>query len=603
MESHSLSTAVIATGVRRLRPQPSSLRSGKVLVLLAILLPSLFGIAGMVIDGGLMMNEHRNLQHAGDAAATAAAMNLALGKSQAAAIATATEVVHVGNELADASVVVHIPPTSGAYAGQANHVEVVLDQTYHSRFMHILDKVVDRNLKTRSVAGVEEATAGAAIVVLDPAPANLSLAGIPTILSNINVNSLTTAAIPQNGISTYLTPIPIVGAIAAGLINTSLNSNLPPLVTGYLNTAASSVSLGALPTLVAGFEVEGAGRLLVNGTILVNTEWGGIDENGDLAGCAAGPPYALACTPILATTRVRARDIRVVGGVDNENYYKAFDASDPSPLQANRLPVNDPLAGLPVPSTASDSASVTTTVASPAHCVRLALPTAQANGILNGVLASLSALLKPLFSPHIANLRTLLTSPTLQPGVYNSITVLSPLGGATFQPGVYIIRNKSPLTQMSLCIIGPVQADGVMFYVTDSAAFSAASGSPDAGESSDTAPANPVSSLTPSVMILSLLSGAQITGLDAPNSPFNGMLIYQRRMDRRPIIVEAQQLLGGGDISGTIYAKWAHTIFVGGAGSYDLRFVTGTMRLLTVADTTIAPANLFPPAEDVFLLE
>jgi hypothetical protein len=69
------------------------------------------------------------------------------------------------------------------------------------------------------------------------------------------------------------------------------------------------------------------------------------------------------------------------------------------------------------------------------------------------------------------------------------------------------------------------------------------------------------------------------------------------------LVVEAQHLIGGGDISGAIYAKWGHTVFVGGAGTYDLRFVTGTMRVLTVTDTTIAPTNLLPPANDVLLLE
>jgi hypothetical protein len=142
-----------------------------------------------------------------------------------------------------------------------------------------------------------------------------------------------------------------------------------------------------------------------------------------------------------------------------------------------------------------------------------------------------------------------------------------------------------------------------MFFITDSASFSAANGSPDAGENSNAAPSNPVSSLVPSTLIVSLLSGGSITGLSDPTSPFNGMLIYQRRMDRRPIIIEAQQLLGGGAISGTVYSKWGHTIFLGGAGSYDLRFVTGTMRVLTVTDTTLAPTSLFPPAQDVFLLE
>ena len=115
---------------------------------------------------------------------------------------------------------------------------------------------------------------------------------------------------------------------------------------------------------------------------------------------------------------------------------------------------------------------------------------------------------------------------------------------------------------MSLCILGPVEADGVLFYITDSAGFSAATGQPDAGENSNVAPANPATALIPSTLIVSLLPTAHITGLNDPSSPFNGMLIYQRRLDRRPIIIEAQQLLGSGDISGTIYAKWAHTIFV-----------------------------------------
>ena len=107
----------------------------------------------------------------------------------------------------------------------------------------------------------------------------------------------------------------------------------------------------------------------------------------------------------------------------------------------------------------------------------------------------------------------------------------------------------------------------------------------------------------PSTLITPLIAGGRMTGLNDPGSPFHGMLIYQQRLDRRPIVIEAQQLVGSGDISGTIYAKWGHTIFVGAAGAYDLRFVTGTMRVVTVADSTLAPSNLLPAASDVFLLE
>ncbi len=81
------------------------------------------------------------------------------------------------------------------------------------------------------------------------------------------------------------------------------------------------------------------------------------------------------------------------------------------------------------------------------------------------------------------------------------------------------------------------------------------------------------------------------------------MLLYQRRNDRRPIVLAATQLIGGGQASGTIYAKWGHVAFVGGSGAYDLRMVCGTLRVLTVFDTTLAPSELLPAAQDVFLVE
>jgi hypothetical protein len=575
---------------------------GKVLVLLLILLPSLLAVVGLVLDGGVMMDEYRGLQGATDAAATAAATDLRLGRTASVATATANDFVKSANGYADAIVTVHIPPTTGAYAGQSDHIEVIARRNYQTRFTKVIDGIVDRGIETRSVAGVRDATAGAAIVVLDPDPADLSLAGLDTLLSGVSVSGLASAAIPQTGAGTYLSTVPVIGPIVAGLVNSSLTSMLPGQITGLQSDVLSSVSLPALPSLAAGLEVEGVGTLSVDGAILVNNSWGGVDENGELAGSVASPPYGVSCMPLLPTTLVKARDVRVVGGVDDRDFYTAFANGDKGPLQANRLPVPDPYAGVSAPSTTSAGALVSTTVQSPAHCVRIALPTSQANQLTTGVLNSLSALLKPLFTPLIGQLTTLLTQPTLQPGVYDSITVLSPLGGASFSPGVYIIRGKSPLTQMSLCILGPVQADGVLFYITDSASYSASTGQPDDGENSDAPPANPISSLVPSAVIVPLLSTSSISGLNAPSSSLDGMLIFQRRLDRRPIILEAQQLVGG-QIHGTVYAKWAHVTFLGGGGSYDLKFVCGSLRIATVLNTIIAPTDLLPPAQDVFLLE
>ena len=173
-----------------------------------------------------------------------------------------------------------------------------------------------------------------------------------------------------------------------------------------------------------------------------------------------------------------------------------------------------------------------------------------------------------------------------------------------FNPGVYIIRGRSPITQMSLCVVGGwVKADGVLFYVTDSATYNAASGAPDASDNHNAEPDNLLGSVVPSVVLAPLLSGSSISGLNSGSSPFDGMLIYQRRVDRRPIVLSGLKLLGDGAISGTIYAKWGHVIFLGGLGTYDLRFVCGTMRVLTIGETTLAPTKKFAAARDVYLVE
>jgi hypothetical protein len=117
------------------------------------------------------------------------------------------------------------------------------------------------------------------------------------------------------------------------------------------------------------------------------------------------------------------------------------------------------------------------------------------------------------------------------------------------------------------------------------------------------APPNPLIGSKPSAFIAPLTPGSHIAGLNDPSSPFNGLLVYQHRTDRRPIVIGATKLPGGGDISGTVYSKWGHLIFLGGQGSYDLRFVSGTFRVLTLFDSTIAPSHLLPAAQDVLLVE
>src|SRR6267378_6704084 len=82
-------------------------RSGKMLVLLAITLPTLCGLIGLVVDGGLLLSASREAQHAADSAATAAAMEKQHGQSNAAALAVATQFVQQHNLLSNANVSLH----------------------------------------------------------------------------------------------------------------------------------------------------------------------------------------------------------------------------------------------------------------------------------------------------------------------------------------------------------------------------------------------------------------------------------------------------------------------------------------------------------------
>ena len=482
-------------------------RRGKVLVLLVVSLPSILALVGLVLDTGLMFSGAENLRHAADAAAMAAAMDLRLGKTSAAATSTATSYIQSLNGLSDATVTVNIPPAQGPYAGQNNYVEVIASRSYKMQLLQILTASPQQAYQVRAVAGYTTSTSGAAIDVLDPNPPWLSI------------------------------------------------DSLPPEIPAY-------------STLIGGLEVLGLGAVNVNGAVLVNTSWGGVDENGNPAGASAGPPYGISCTPLVSLTHLNARDIRVVGGVDATTNYGNYVAGAKNPLRANQLAVPDPYTSLPVPTTTSDPANVSATSYGSAQVMQLPL----GGG-----------------------------TTTLQPGVYDWIEIDS--GTVVFNPGIYIIRSVNPLTGVALNIVaGTVTANGVMFYVTNSTSYDPTTGLPDSGDG-ETQPAAPGAlDSVPSVIINAALTGSTFSGLASPSSPFNGMIIYQRRADYGPVAVVQASLLGTSSFSGTIYAKWGQALFVG-TGTYDVRIVAGTARLVTALGMTFSPSVLLPPAQDVFLVE
>lgn len=478
-------------------------RSGKILLLFAVLLPTIFSLTALVLDSGMMMLEARRMQHVADAAATSAALEVL---NDGDPDAEALRCVHVDNDMRDAMVLVDSPPLIGSFAGRDGYVEVRLQRGYDPHFASAAGFFEDPVIECRAVAGAEPSTAGAAIVLLDPDPAGLTLAPLP-------------------------------------------------------------LGLPSVTPLVGGLEVLGLGRLRVEGAVHVNNTWGGLDENGAQVG-SAGLRHACSCTPVAPLTRVLATDVRVVGGVDDPDNYGSLQAGGSPPLRANRRPVPDPYSWLPAPTTAAD----------PVH-----VSPSEHGGV------------------SIVNLPLLQPPRVLSPGVYEWIEIVS--GRVIFEPGVYVIRGVHPVTQIALTILsGTVRAEGVLFYLTDAPNYSVYSGQPDQLDGETEPAPSGERSLLPSAVIDVGLINSRFSPLDAPGSPFDGLLIYQRRLDRRPILIVQQTLLGNSQFSGNVYAKWGHVILAA-HGTYRSAFVAGSLRVATALDSTVAPLELLPPAYDVYLVE
>lgn len=160
-------------------------RTGKILVVFAIILPVLVGIMGVVADGGLLTAHHRQLQNVTDAAATVAAKELHQGASFARATSIALGYVRYYNGLADARIKMRRPPRHGSYAGDGDYVELEVSRDITTYLVHVLGGSSLRTIRARSVAGIERSTADAAITVLSQTalghPAGLSLVGRGTL--------------------------------------------------------------------------------------------------------------------------------------------------------------------------------------------------------------------------------------------------------------------------------------------------------------------------------------------------------------------------------------------------------------------------------------
>ncbi len=143
--------------------------SGQSLIMFALGLAVLLGMAAMTIDVGLAYVTRRDMQNAADAAALAAADVILEGQSSVLAANAARDIAlqnGYDGTAADVDVDINIPPESGPHSGDSDFVEVII--------AHPVDAVLGRavgktsfEVSTRAVAGIDRTPKPYSIITLN----------------------------------------------------------------------------------------------------------------------------------------------------------------------------------------------------------------------------------------------------------------------------------------------------------------------------------------------------------------------------------------------------------------------------------------------------
>lgn len=153
--------------------------SGAIAVMLALILPVLIGLLGLVLDGGFLFDVKNKMQSAADSAAMGAAVEASRGGSFSSAI-TAARSAASDNAFADGvagtKVEIFVPPVSGRYAGRKGYAEVNISQP-RAPFIPIFGKT-PTTVHARAVAGITDTDVCLlALEQLDPKKKKRELAG------------------------------------------------------------------------------------------------------------------------------------------------------------------------------------------------------------------------------------------------------------------------------------------------------------------------------------------------------------------------------------------------------------------------------------------
>jgi len=299
-----------------------------------------------------------------------------------------------------------------------------------------------------------------------------------------------------------------------------------------------------------GVTLVGNGSLSVNGTVLVNSNGGGYDQNGNNINNGNSGVAVMS----IGNGAVYASNVSTVGGVSDPTIFGNYDPNNPnSPLQTGVVPQADPFQNLPAPTTANGAVS-----------------TYYGDVQLNGS-----------------------NDVTLNPGVYNSISASANVN-VTMNPGVYVIAGGG----LSMSGNATLNGSGVLLYNTGSD-YNVNTGLPDSQDGSTMPPA--AGSATFGSVSISGNALLNLTPYTNSSSPFDGFVLYQRRLNTQPITISGN---GSSDsLQGTVYAKWAE-LDLSGDGTFNSQFFVQSLVLSGNGNLTLDYTNShLGKADLVYLVE
>ncbi len=368
-------------------------------------------------------------------------------------------------------------------------------------------------------------------------------------------------------------------------------------VAGFIAMPSGDGVCALNPGAIPGLSVAGQGRLFVAGRIVVNSEGGGLDENGQQV--ITGNNGVAVSAGNSTDNGIFAADMAVVGGVDNPSNIKPYDPTLLPPLRAGQLPEPDPMLELPTPTIALGVDSRLRGAPKITNQNVQGLNTDRGNQ--NRISSAGESIAGGLYTAVAG-------AAILHPGIYDEISITG--GTVYFVPGIYVIRPQQNDVDVLKITGGNVNAEGVLFYNTGST-YSATTGWPDANDQDNPMPALDNarfgrvafnSSVKMSPLDTARFAYASLyPGAPAVSNKFDGMLFFQRRRSSKEITVTGNS--GNSLLSGTLYAKWGG-FNLSGQGAYDAQFIAGKVTTSGQGDITItSTGGKKGRAARVFLVE